>query len=66
MKTAKFEVYQADDGWRWRLQAANARIVASGEGFTRKRDAVRACEAVAKAVLQGGAGSIAGLMKPVH
>ena len=38
----QFQVYQARDGWRWRLRAANGRIVATGEAHTRKADAVRA------------------------
>lgn len=47
MKGPRFEVYKARDGWRWRLIAANGRIVATGEAHTRKRDAVRACQRVA-------------------
>lgn len=43
----KFEVYPAPDGWRWRLVAANGRIVATGEAHTRKTDAVRACARLA-------------------
>ena len=38
----QFQVYQARDGWRWRLVAANGRIVATGEAHIRKADAVRA------------------------
>lgn len=47
MKGPRFEVYKARDGWRWRLRAANGRIVAAGEAHTRKRDAVRACQRIA-------------------
>lgn len=37
--------------WRWRLVAANGRKVAtSGEGYTRKRDAVRAARKFLKRV----------------
>ena len=43
----RFEVYRARDGWRWRLRAANGRIVAIGEAHTRKADAVRATAALA-------------------
>ena len=46
MKTPLFEVYPAKDGWRWRLRAANGRIVATGEAHTRKADAVRAAAAL--------------------
>lgn len=47
MKRPKFVVYKAADGYRWRLVAANGRIVAdSGEAYTRKRDAYRATVAV--------------------
>lgn len=53
---AHFEVYPERrrfrrPQWRWRLVAANNRIVASsGEGFTRQLDAVRACSTVAETV----------------
>ena len=41
-----FDVYQTTDGeWRWRLWSRNGRIVAdSGEGYKRRRDAMRMCE----------------------
>lgn len=50
MRTARFEVYKAKDGWRWRLLAANNRQIAQGEAHTRERDAYRAIKAVRKAV----------------
>ncbi len=41
----KVRFRKAKDGWRWRVQAANGRIVAeSGEAYTRKRDAERGYE----------------------
>ena len=46
MRRPRFTVYQSADGWRWRLIAANGRIVATGEAHTRKRDAWRAVETV--------------------
>lgn len=46
MRTARFEVYEAKDGWRWRLIAANNRQIAQGEAHTRERDAWRAAEMV--------------------
>lgn len=52
MKSPKFVIYKAKDGWRWSLRAANGRTVASGEAHTRRRDAVRACYAVATAAGQ--------------
>ena len=39
-------IYQARDGWRWRLIAANNRIIATGEAHTRRADAERAAAAV--------------------
>jgi uncharacterized protein YegP (UPF0339 family) len=45
------EFYKGDDGdWRWRVQAANGEIVATGEGFTRRRDAKRGFEDMASTV----------------
>jgi uncharacterized protein YegP (UPF0339 family) len=48
MKRAyRITVYNAKDGWRWRMQAPNHRIVAeSGEAYTRRASAVRAAEAL--------------------
>lgn len=45
MKRPKFVVYKAADGYRWRLMAANGRIVAdSGEAYTRNADALAAAK----------------------
>lgn len=46
MKTPVFEVWEARDGWRWRLIAKNNRIIATGEAHTRKADAERALKTV--------------------
>lgn len=53
MKTARFSVYRDEGGaWRWRLLAANNRIIAdSGEGYSRQRDARRAVRVVRAAAL---------------
>jgi uncharacterized protein YegP (UPF0339 family) len=47
--TAHFEVFPGgdEDDYRWRLRAANGETVASGEGFTTRHDAHRACADVA-------------------
>lgn len=54
MKAARFSVYRDAAGlWRWRLLAANNRILAdSGEGYSRQRDARRAIRVV-RAASQG-------------
>ena len=49
MRKPRFTVYKARDGWRWRLVAANNRIIAHGEAHTRARDAWRAVETVREA-----------------
>ena len=42
-----FEIYQAPDGWRWRLRAANGRIIADGgEAYSSRAGAVRAVNRV--------------------
>lgn len=48
MKRPRFHIFQDAGGfWRWRLLAANNRIIAdSGEGYGRKRDAKRAVRTV--------------------
>lgn len=33
-------------GWRWRLRAGNGKIIASGEGYVRKRDCLHAVDLV--------------------
>jgi len=41
-KTMKLEIYEAADGWRWRVTARNGEIVAaSSEAFARKYGAKR-------------------------
>jgi len=44
MKRAQFHIYRDRRGlWRWRLKAANGRIIAdSGEGYSRREHARRA------------------------
>lgn len=48
----RFKTYQDEAGqWRWRLLAANNRVIAdSAEGYTRERDADRAVQTVKEAV----------------
>ena len=39
----KFELYQSDNKeWRWRLKAENHRIIAVGEGYKNRDDALHA------------------------
>lgn len=48
------EVYEAEDGWRWRLAAANGEIVAdSGEAYTTRHDAERAAERTKELMADG-------------
>jgi uncharacterized protein YegP (UPF0339 family) len=46
MSEPHFTVYEAADGFRWRLVAANGEKVASGEAYTRREDAERAVETI--------------------
>lgn len=46
---SKFEVYQSNDGYRWRLKAGNGEIVANGEVYSTKEAAKTGCEAVKSA-----------------
>ena len=46
MSKPRFDVYQAKDGWRWRLLAGNNKVIASGEAHSRERDAWRAASKV--------------------
>lgn len=51
MKTPRFRIYQSGKEYRWQLKAANGEIQASGEGYTRRRDAVRGVKAVIASVV---------------
>ena len=42
----RFEIYEATDGFRWRLRASNGETVCVGEAYTRKDDVYRAIETV--------------------
>lgn len=54
----RFDVYQAADGdWHWRLVAGNGEIMATGEGYTRRRDAVRAIRTLKVAVYRAEIGT---------
>lgn len=46
---AKFEVYKAKDGYRWRLKAANSEIVATGESYPTRAGANNGVDAVKRA-----------------
>lgn len=56
----RFVVFEGSDGqWYWRLVAGNGQVIAAGEAYTRKRDALRAIRAVRRAiwtarVMEGG------------
>lgn len=52
MKQPKFTVYMDAAGlYRWSLVSANGRVIAdSAESYTRKRDALRAVDAVLMAI----------------
>lgn len=52
-KQPKFHIYEDDGGeWRWRLKAANGRIISdSAEGYTSKAGARRAVDTVVNTVL---------------
>lgn len=49
------EVYQAKDGWRWRLTAANGKVVAdSGEAYDTEFNAQRAARRTKELFADGG------------
>lgn len=50
-RPVEFKIYQRLDGdWAWRLVAGNSEIVAGGEGYTRRADALRGARDMAKNV----------------
>ena len=46
MNGPEYRYYEGKDGWRWRLQARNGQVLASGEGFMSERNVLRAIETV--------------------
>lgn len=47
----RFEIYRTTPllrrpEWRWRLKATNGEIIASGEGYRNKADAIKACDLI--------------------
>lgn len=38
----RFELYKSGVEWRWRLKASNGEIIASGESYKNRQDAVAA------------------------
>ena len=47
VKVTKIEVYQAADGWRFRVKGGNGEIIAVGEAYVRKEGADAAARALA-------------------
>lgn len=45
----KFEIYEAKDGFRFRLKAGNGEVVATGEAYSSKTAAIKGTEAVQRA-----------------
>lgn len=65
MNRARFESYEAKDGFRWRLRAANGKIIAeSGEAYTTNRDLNRAIRTVKAAVARIAAFELATRASP--
>lgn len=46
---AVFEVFPSEDGYRWRLKAANGEVIAQSEGYGTKEHAAEGAEAVWRA-----------------
>lgn len=42
----KFELYQSDSQWRWRLKANNGEIIAQGESYVNRSDCIAAINLV--------------------
>lgn len=47
---AKAEIYEAKDGWRFRIKAGNGEVVATGEAYSSRDGAVKGVDAVRRAV----------------
>lgn len=47
VSVTRLQVFKRDDGWRFRAKAANGEIIATGEAYKNKRDALAAAKALA-------------------
>jgi uncharacterized protein YegP (UPF0339 family) len=43
---SRAQVFERGDGWRFRIKAANGEVIATGESYVDKRDAIAAVEAL--------------------
>lgn len=46
VKATRAQVFERPDGWRFRIKAANGEVIATGEAYKRKADAVAAARAL--------------------
>ena len=59
MKPYTFEIYEANDGYRWRAVSGNGRIVADGgEAYSSAGNARQACERILDQIRTAGAVTI--------
>lgn len=53
------EIYKGRDGWRFRIKSRNGQVIATGESYTRRSDAIRgALRAHPQAVVKPGVMSL--------
>lgn len=51
MNRSRFDVYEAKDGFRWRLLAGNGKVIAdSGEAYVTRSGAIRAIKSVRRTI----------------
>lgn len=61
---SKYEIYEDEAGeWRWRLKAANSKIVASGEGYKTQGGAIRGVDANRRAAIRAKVVTVKGKPK---
>lgn len=49
VEAARAQVFQRGDGWRFRIKGANGEVIATGESYKAKRDAIAAAAALVPA-----------------
>ena len=59
-RPARMHIYQAADGWRWRLKAQNGNVIAdSGQAYKSKRNATDAARMNAQVpIVMDGTGEV--------
>jgi uncharacterized protein YegP (UPF0339 family) len=52
VEAARAQVFKREDGWRFRIKGSNGEVIATGEAYKAKRDAIAAARALVPAEVE--------------